>query len=123
MGVEVRRVKVEHVGEVVVLTPETGFLAHGGEVVFEQTYRPLLSSVRRFVVDLGDIEELDSKRLAAIVVFFKRARAAQCAVIFCNVGRMVKEILRVTRLDRIFSLVDLRDDAVQFAATVVLDSF
>ncbi|MBI4858789.1 MAG: STAS domain-containing protein [Candidatus Riflebacteria bacterium] len=107
--------KVSNHDDVAVIDLETTFTARGGEQAFENAYMPLLPTCHRFVLDFERIEELDSKRLAAIVVFYKRARANGSVVVLASVGTLVKETLRITRLDRILRVAATRNEGITVA--------
>jgi len=65
------------------------------------------------VVDLAGVRFLDSTALSTLVHAMKRARALGGDVRLAGLQQPVRMIFEMTRLDRIFEMYDLVDEAVQ----------
>jgi anti-anti-sigma factor len=92
---------------------EPSFMAQGGDLAFARLYEPLLGQGKAFVVDFEKVDALDSKRLAAIVIFYKRAVERKIKIVFCGASRSLNEVFMVTRLDRVLTIVPSRDAAIE----------
>jgi anti-anti-sigma factor len=92
-----RDVVLELVGELdVVRAPE---LARELERILDT--RPA-----RVLVDLAELEFLDSAGLAALVHGLNRAEAAGTELVLASPSRRCRELLEITRLDDVFKIID-----------------
>lgn len=66
----------------------------------------------RIVVDLSELEFVDSSGLGALVTAIKTARQAGGDVRLCGLTQAVKTIFELTRLTRVFDLYDDRSSAI-----------
>jgi anti-anti-sigma factor len=105
--------KVLNLADHFVMSLEPSFMAQGGDLAFARLYEPLLGQGKGFVVDFEKVDSLDSKRLAAIVIFYKRAVERKIKIVFCGASRSLNEVFMVTRLDRVLTIVPTRDAAIE----------
>ena len=89
--------------------PITTILCHG-KVVSEtsaqvkEVVKPLIPLGGRIVVDLGDVGQLDSSGLGALVGLKASAiNQGYCSLEFANMTPRVLELLRITHLTQMFS--------------------
>jgi anti-sigma B factor antagonist len=66
----------------------------------------------KVVLDLTDLEWIDSSGVGALVVLYKNARAKGGEVKVANLQRQPKEIFRLLRLETAFEIFDTVDAAV-----------
>jgi anti-anti-sigma factor len=71
------------------------------------------SSVQRVVVDCHQIDFLRSTALGFFVTLWKRLAAHGGAMLFCNVSSNSRQILRATKLDRVWRICDSRAEAIR----------
>lgn len=69
------------------------------------------AGTERVVINLSGVELLDSTGLGALVSCRKKL-GAQGNVCLCHVDPRVVNVLRLTRMDRVFRVVATEDDAV-----------
>jgi len=70
----------------------------------KEVARPLIPLGGRIVIDLGDVNYLDSSGLGALVGLKASAiKQGLCILEFANMTPRVMELLRVTRLTQMFS--------------------
>lgn len=69
---------------------------------------------RAIVLNLSDVNFLDSTGLGAIVSTLKRLDGRGVMVI-CGVHEMVMDVFRLTRMDRVFPIVASTDEALAVA--------
>lgn len=66
----------------------------------------------RIVIDLTDVEFIDSSGLGAMISIFKTI-GDEGEMALCGINQTVMSIFRLTRLDRIFQIYPTTEDAVQ----------
>ena len=67
--------------------------------------------VARVVVDLSEVESLDSLFTARMVAFNRRIRAAQGRLVLCGLNQFLRDTLHRYKLDEYFELVEQSPDA------------
>lgn len=67
----------------------------------------------RVVVDMAPVERVFSSGLSALIAIHKEAEAAGSVVVFCGLRPFLREILRITMLDRIFRTAGDLDQALE----------
>ena len=73
------------------------------------------------IVDLGEVDFIDSTILGVIVQWFKRVRGEKGEVagsaggnlVICNIGFKIESLLKLTRMDRVFSIYGNEPEAFQ----------
>src|SRR5258706_11272980 len=65
------------------------------------------------VVDLSAVRFMDSTGLSTLVHAMKRARALRGDLRLCGLQQPVRMIFEMTRLDQIFEIFGLAEDAIQ----------
>lgn len=66
----------------------------------------------KVIINLGEVEYVDSSGLAAFVDILKKMRASGGTLKLSNVPGKVKGLFEITKLDKIFDMVDDEDDAL-----------
>jgi anti-sigma B factor antagonist len=67
--------------------------------------RPLMSEVRRIILDLSGLDYADSMGLGSLVRLYVSARNCRTELVFVNLGKRVRALLGVTGLLSVFSTV------------------
>lgn len=98
---------------VLVLSILKGFMQDLRLEEFHGSYQPAVKEGKRLVLDLSDLDYIDSKHLAALVVCYKRIAEAGGKIVFCGLKPAVRETFLVTRLDRIFTIAPTRNEAIR----------
>ena len=91
----------------------------GGEVdlytapeLKQELHRLVGEGAKRLVVDMSDTTFIDSTTLGVLLSVVKRVRPEGGAVVLVCPDRNVKRIFEITLLDRVFAIVDTRDEAL-----------
>jgi anti-sigma B factor antagonist len=86
----------------------------GTKVVPEATV-PLyaLAGDGRLLLDLGNVRFLSSNALGILVSFQKKVDAAGGRLRLCCLDPDLLELLRITKVDRIFEVFDSRQEAIR----------
>ncbi|MFA6456648.1 MAG: STAS domain-containing protein [Bacteroidota bacterium] len=100
-------------GKVVVLEPK-GSLVGGDETdELKKTVAGLLEhGNRKLIVDLGDVEYLNSSAIGALVSAHTSYLNRQGKLILCNVNKSITNVFVVTKLSTIFTTAEKREDAI-----------
>ncbi len=69
----------------------------------KDTVKPLFSEGKRVVLDLTEVNYLDSSGLGAIVGLYISAKLANCQMMIVYSNETVKRLFRVTRLDQLLA--------------------
>ena len=96
---------------VVVLCPEGRLNMSVAPKVREELHRLIDSGNNRIVVDLSDIETIDSSGLGALISGLKAARQAGGDLRIAEAGDQVAAVLELTNLDRILRSHDSAERA------------
>lgn len=66
------------------------------------TLRALIPNTKRIVLDLTEIEHIDSSGLGALVAVYMSAARAQCELELANPKPRVSDLFKMTRLSDVF---------------------
>ncbi len=105
--------EVEENTAYVVLKPLEGRLDSALAPKFRADVAELTEKAKKtLVLDLDNVEFMDSSGLGAVVGCYKLMQSIG-GMHVCNVGPQVKDIFRLTHMDRIFEVNDSFDDCVE----------
>ena len=105
-------IEVEKIEEVAVVHLLVKRLDASNALAFkEEVVTVVHSGETRLVLDMGKVEFVDSSGLGAMVSVFK-ALGGKGAVVVCNVGSAVMNLFKLTRMDKVFSIVPDTEQAV-----------
>ena len=65
----------------------------------------LIPETRRIVLDLTDLTHMDSMGLGAVVRLYVSAKSAGCDLELINLGKRIRELLGVTNLLSVFTVI------------------
>lgn len=91
-----------HESGVCVITPESARLTAAVAGAFrDEATRIIEEGHNRLVVDLSDVDFIDSSGLGALVALSRRA-GTRGAIVVCGLGEAVAQMFRLTRMERVF---------------------
>jgi anti-sigma B factor antagonist len=67
--------------------------------------RPMIPVTKRIVLDLSDVTRMDSMGLGTLVGLYTSARAAGCELQLLNIGKRIRELLGLTNLLSVFTII------------------
>jgi anti-sigma B factor antagonist len=106
------QLKPRWVGDVLVLQCH-GRIVAGPEVdSLHETVRQELSQQPDVVLQMADVQFIDSSGLGTIVRLMSAARAAGGDVKICQLPAMVAKVLAMTNLHKVFEIYDTEDEAI-----------
>src|SRR6516162_3423206 len=79
---------------------------------FKREVAPVLTSTSRMVLDLGQLQFVDSSGCGAILSCLKTLTSSGGDLKLCRVTRPVRNIFELIRLHRICEIFDTREEAV-----------
>lgn len=83
-----------------------GRLVAGAHEVFYAEVRQLIPSSKRIVLDFTDLAQMDSMGLGTLVRLYVSAKSAGCNLELINVGKKIREMLRITNVLSAFTIMD-----------------
>ncbi|MDX2242695.1 MAG: STAS domain-containing protein [Leptolyngbyaceae cyanobacterium bins.302] len=95
------------ISEAVVIQPE-GALNAATVMQFHHKLHLAVSSTQpsTLLVDLKQVDQIDSAGLMALVSAFKLAKKFNKRFLLCSVSSSVRMILELTQLDKVFEIID-----------------
>lgn len=101
------------VGDVTITRPEDNLEASNSSAAKQFLVETLEQGSGKMVVDLTDLKFVDSSGLGALIAALKTAQAKGGDVRLCCLSSSVQTIFELTRLNRVFTMFDSADEAVQ----------
>lgn len=80
--------------------------------LIEEVNETILNNHIRFVVDLGNLKYLNSSGLTILIQILTKARKAGGEAVIANVGKRIKELLVITKLNTVFTVADTVEQGV-----------
>jgi anti-sigma B factor antagonist len=95
---------LEATNEVIIVHCQ-GQLVSGLSDIFYSKIRPIIPGSKRIVLDLSGVTRMDSMGLGTLVGLYTSARAAGCEMQLLHVGKRIRELLGLTNLLSIFTII------------------
>jgi anti-sigma B factor antagonist len=70
--------------------------------LLQSTIRGLIPGTKRIVLDLTEVNYIDSSGLGALVSVYMAASRAQCDLELANPRSRIRDLLKMTRIDSVF---------------------
>jgi anti-sigma B factor antagonist len=80
----------------------TGRITSATSAQFQTTVRSLLPETKSIVLDLTDVNHMDSSGLGAVVGLYVSARRQHCALKLINLSQRLQDLFRITKLAAVF---------------------
>ena len=87
--------------------------------LIEEVNETILNNHIRFVVDLGNLKYLNSSGLTILIQILTKARKAGGEAVIANVGKRIKELLVITKLNTVFAVADTVEQGIAKLNTLV----
>ncbi len=97
---------------VVVIAPTTDIDMSRSPELRTAIRQELGGGVHKLIVDLCDVNYMDSSGLATLVEAMRNASKTDTKLVICHMHEKVSAIFEIARLDSFFSIVESRDDAI-----------
>ncbi|MGD0444996.1 MAG: STAS domain-containing protein [Edaphobacter sp.] len=97
-------IDIEHKNDVAIVRCH-GQLVSGFTEILYSNVRPLIPATKRIVLDLSHLTWMDSMGLGTLVGLYTSAKAAGCELQLLNIGKRIRELLGLTHLLGVFSII------------------
>lgn len=98
--------------QMIVLQPKGRLDCEGSKLLESQFNKLMLRRDPLWLIDLAQVDFMDSSGLVALVTGLKAARATKCRLVLCHLTEPIKLILELTQLDTVFEIYDSYDAAL-----------
>ncbi|MBV9848424.1 MAG: STAS domain-containing protein [Armatimonadetes bacterium] len=106
-------ITTETMDGVAVVTPRSEYLIAGNVDDFRRDMGPVLEANPNVVLDMSQLQFVDSSGIGAFLSCLRRVNAAGGDLKLCGITKQVYAVFQITRMHRIFDIFDTRDEAVQ----------
>ena len=109
--------RVEERGGTLIMSPRVSRIDVGNAQDFKGLVGKMLKEkgAKSLLLDLGEVEFMDSTALGAIVAIFKGIKSEGGELRICGLSELVKELFEITKLNSIIPLYESRESALQGA--------
>jgi anti-sigma B factor antagonist len=103
----------------IVFQPHNCLDSQAGSLLQQQLAEILPDRHQLWVIDMGDVDFIDSSGICALVGGLNAARHRGCRLVICNLSATVRLIFEITQLDQLFEIFD-NFEQITFAETPAL---
>jgi anti-sigma B factor antagonist len=107
------KIDTEHVGGILIMLVVSESLDAGNVEEFRKLALPLLSVDNRAVLDMSNLNFVDSAGLGSILACLKAVRQQQGELKLCALSRPVQALFEMMRMQKVFSVYGSRDEALR----------
>lgn len=80
--------------------------------LIEEVNEIILNNHIHFIIDLGNLKYLNSSGLTILIQILTKARKAGGEAVIANVGKRIKELLVITKLNTVFTIADTVEQGI-----------
>lgn len=106
--------------QLILVQPQRHLDLQGGKALEKQLMDLVTNEQTLLIVDLDQVDFMDSSGLVALAKVLKTARKSGCRLVLCNLQSPVKLIFELTQLDSVFEIFDNYDAVRATVEEVVL---
>lgn len=106
-------IKIEYNGDYVHIIPDKEIEVYNIAEIKETIFEILERGNKKIIINLEMVEYIDSSGLGVLVTVLKRVRNLEGKLILLNPKSAVKQILGLTNLDKVFSIEENMESAVE----------
>lgn len=106
--------------QLILVQPQGRLDLQGGKTLEKQLIDLVNNNRTLLIIDLEQVDFMDSSGLVALAKALKAARKVCCRLVLCNLQASVKLIFELTQLDSVFEIFDNYDAVKATVAEVVL---
>ncbi|NEQ72899.1 MAG: STAS domain-containing protein [Okeania sp. SIO2C9] len=94
----------------IILVPNHRLDLAGANAIKQQFISLLEKNYNLWIIDMANVEFIDSSGLSALVIGLKKAREHGCSLAICNLNPTARLVFEITQLDRVFQIFNTIDD-------------
>ena len=106
-------IEIERKGEVALVKLRGRVIAGVNNLLYSKV-RPLIPETKRIVLDLAEVTQMDSMGLGALVRLYVSAKNAGCSLELMHIGKRIRELLGITHLLEVFTIIGERGINLRF---------
>lgn len=99
--------------DVLVVELHTGSLDAGNVREFRDAVQGLMEDKTRVVLDLADVQFVDSSGLGALIACLRQVNGRKGDFRLCAMSKTVRALFELMRMHRVFTIHESRDEAVR----------
>ncbi len=111
-----QRLEVEDIGDITVVNfiDKKILDEQNIQIIGEQLFR-LVDELGRhkLLLNFGNVEYLSSAALGKLITLNKKVNAAEGKLILCNIDPQIREVFEITKLNKIFTIYNEEQAALQ----------
>jgi anti-sigma B factor antagonist len=107
------QLNIETNGDIAIVTLQAEHLDAGGAEEFKQSMHPVIDANRKVVLDMSQLQFVDSAGLGAILSCLRRIGAAEGDLKLCGLTKPVRAVFEISRMHRILDIFPTREEAVK----------
>lgn len=104
---------IERNGDVAVVKCHGRLVSGVGDILYSAVAK-LTPECKRVVLDLSDLSHMDSMGLGTLVRLYVHANSAGCSLELVNLGKRIRELLGVTNLLSVFTIIGEHGMTIRF---------
>jgi anti-sigma B factor antagonist len=108
-------IRIQPHGNAVVVTAERRLVVGNRQALKNAVVHELENRRRAVVIDLGETDLIDSGGLGVLVTLYRHAEELGGALVLANLNEELSGLLRLTKLDTIFTVARTTDEALAVA--------
>jgi anti-sigma B factor antagonist len=108
-------VRIQPHGNAAVVTAERRLVVGNRQALKSAVVHELENGRRTVVIDLGETDLIDSGGLGVLVTLYRQAEELGGVLVLANLSDELSGLLRLTKLDTIFTVAGTIEDALQLA--------
>jgi anti-sigma B factor antagonist len=106
-------IRIQPRGDAAVVTAERRLVVGNRQVLKNAVIQEMENGRRAVVIDLGQTDLIDSGGLGVLVTLYRHAEELGGNLVLANLSEEIAGLMRLTKLDTIFTVADTVDDAVE----------
>ena len=105
--------KIKKQGQIHIISMQGDLIETGqADKLIQEVDEVIVNNNIRFVIDLGALKYLNSSGLTILIRILTKSRKAGGETVISNVGKRIKELLVITKLNTVFTVADTVEEAV-----------
>lgn len=106
---------VKHYGDIAIIEPQKARIDAHTSVEFRENIEKLINDgQKKIILNMKYIEFIDSSVIGAVVAIKRimKAIGSHENLVLCNVNEAVQQIFELTKMDKLFVICSLEDEAI-----------